>query len=80
MAKGEIVILDDFCKGCGLCVKFCPNDCISIPGSKISSKGYLLPVFDKQDECSACGTCGLMCPEFAIEVYRYKEKKTGTAS
>jgi 2-oxoglutarate ferredoxin oxidoreductase subunit delta len=76
MAKGEIIIDEMFCRGCGYCEKFCTRGCIETPGDKLSSEGYLLPVFANPDKCNACGICGWMCPHFAIEVYKYVEAKT----
>ena len=71
MAKGEIIILEDSCKGCALCVEFCPKGCIQISRDKFTRSGSLLPEVINPEECSACGTCGNMCPDFAIEVYKY---------
>jgi len=75
MAKGEIVINENLCKGCGLCVEFCSRGCISMPEDKVSSKGSLLAFFVNPDRCNGCGICGWMCPDFAIEVYKYVETK-----
>jgi 2-oxoglutarate ferredoxin oxidoreductase subunit delta len=71
MAKGEIIILEDTCKGCALCVEYCPKGCIQIAKDKFTRSGALLPEFINPGECSACGTCGNMCPDFAIEVYKF---------
>ncbi len=76
MSRGEITINERLCKGCGYCVRFCPQDCIAIPGDRFSPQGYLLAVFTEPDRCNACGICGWMCPDFAIDVYRYVEAET----
>jgi 2-oxoglutarate ferredoxin oxidoreductase subunit delta len=73
MAKGEIVILDDSCKGCALCVEYCPKGCILVATDKFTSGGLQLPEFVNKDDCVACKICGNMCPDFAIEVYKYVE-------
>ncbi len=73
MAKGEIIILEDSCKGCALCVEFCPKGCIQISRDKFTHSGALLPEVVDPEECSACGICGNMCPDFAIEVYKYAD-------
>ena len=72
MAKGEIVITEALCKGCGFCEHFCAQKCITITGDKIGAGGYLLPTFSDPDKCNGCGICGWMCPDLAIEVYKYK--------
>ena len=73
MAKGEIVIHEAICKGCGYCAEFCARGCIEVPGDRFTPKGYLLPVFSHPEKCNACGICAWMCPRFAIEVYKYVE-------
>ncbi len=73
MAKGEIVINEGICKGCGYCEKFCSRGCIDVPGDKFTPKGYVLPVFAQPEKCNACGICSWMCPRFAIDVYKYVE-------
>jgi len=75
MAKGDITIDETQCKGCGLCDHFCPHGCFMISGDRFTQQGYLLPLFADSDKCTGCGICGWMCPDFAIEVYKYVEKK-----
>ncbi|MDY6843545.1 MAG: 4Fe-4S binding protein [Thermodesulfobacteriota bacterium] len=75
MAKGEITIDEKLCKGCGLCVEYCPRGCISMPMGKLSEKGLPLVVFSEPEKCNACCVCGWMCPDFAIEVYKLDETK-----
>lgn len=76
MSKGEIVIDEQRCKGCGYCVHFCAQDCIVMPGDKFTPRGYSLPVFANGANCTGCGICGWMCPDQAIEVYKYAEDKS----
>ena len=76
MAKGEIVIDENRCKGCSYCIHFCNLNCIVMPGDIFTPKGYSLPVFINTDECTGCGICGWMCPDQAIEVYRYVEAES----
>jgi 2-oxoglutarate ferredoxin oxidoreductase subunit delta len=80
MAKGEIVIKDTACCGCGYCQKFCAQGCIIIRGDKFTPQGYLLPDFANPDKCTACGICEWMCPHFAIEVYKYVENETAQSN
>ena len=71
--RGEIVIDEKACKGCGYCAYFCKRGCIEIKGNKVSPQGYLIPEFVNPDRCTACAVCAWMCPAFAIEVYKYEE-------
>lgn len=51
-------ILEDVCKGCGLCARNCPNDAISGETRK--------PHRIDPDKCIKCGTCIEKCPFGAI--------------
>ena len=67
MAK--IVIDEERCKGCGLCVLVCPRNLIII-SERLNKKGYHPARQAKGTECIACGFCYLICPDVAIEVYK----------
>jgi len=57
------------CKGCGFCVKFCPERAIAI-GSQRNAKGDVLPALTPE-RCVAvagCIVCASMCPEGAIAI------------
>ncbi len=71
MAKGEIIIDENKCCGCGYCEEFCKQDCIVMSNNKFTTSGYALPEFVRPDQCNACGFCGKLCPHYAIEVYKY---------
>ncbi len=60
-------VKDSLCKSCGLCIQFCPKDCISLTGN-LNQKGYEYIKVD-MEKCILCGTCYTMCPEvvFTIE-------------
>ena len=63
--RGQIVIIEDRCKGCGFCVEYCPNDVLVI-SNKYNSKGYHPPELVYPDRCVDCGFCQMICPDFAI--------------
>jgi 2-oxoglutarate ferredoxin oxidoreductase subunit delta len=71
--KGYIVIDRELCKGCYLCMEFCPRQRIKISGV-LNQKGYSPVEFEETDDpkkkCTGCATCATMCPDLAIEVYR----------
>ena len=68
--SGTIKIRDDLCKGCVLCVVFCPED-VLVMTDRTNHKGYLLPELVDEPGCTACKICGRFCPELAIEVFRF---------
>lgn len=65
--SGSIQIDTERCKGCSLCIAFCPQDCIRL-SDDLNLKGYFVAAFDSTRECTACRNCALMCPDAAIEV------------
>jgi len=54
----RLVILS-LCKGCGTCVKTCPNNALSLENGKAVVDHKL---------CILCGYCNPACPEFAIRL------------
>ncbi|MGB9587134.1 MAG: indolepyruvate ferredoxin oxidoreductase subunit alpha [Armatimonadota bacterium] len=66
---GRIAINQERCKGCGICVHFCPKSSISM-SERLNSRGYHPCVFDDSGVCTGCGVCAIMCPDVAIEVYK----------
>jgi len=64
------------CKGCGLCVEFCPKHCLEL-GEELNSIGYHPARLHDPDECTSCALCAVMCPESGIAVYRRKRRKSG---
>lgn len=67
--KGTITINHELCKGCELCIFFCPKKSILL-SYKLNSSGYTTAQFNDAGECTGCAVCALVCPEVAIEVYR----------
>ncbi len=69
MVGSEVVINEQNCKGCGICVLTCPRGCIQIIGEKFNLQGYRPPVFVNPEKCNTCGFCARLCPDSAIEVF-----------
>jgi NAD-dependent dihydropyrimidine dehydrogenase PreA subunit len=68
----RIIINQDECKGCRLCVESCPKKNIQI-GTGINKLGYQNAEFI-EGKCSACGICFSICPEpGAITVIKEKD-------
>ncbi|MBW2030431.1 MAG: 4Fe-4S binding protein [Deltaproteobacteria bacterium] len=73
--KGKIVIDRELCKGCHICIHFCPNKLIAV-SEKLNKKGYHPAEFvgdnveAQEKHCTGCTMCAIVCPDVAIEVYR----------
>jgi aryl-alcohol dehydrogenase-like predicted oxidoreductase len=53
------LFISSFCKGCGTCIKACPNNALSLENGKAVVNHKL---------CLLCGYCNPVCPEFAIRI------------
>jgi 2-oxoglutarate ferredoxin oxidoreductase subunit delta len=60
-----IEINENYCKGCEICIEFCPTN-VFTTSDKLNRKGYYLPLIVDMEACTGCRLCDLMCPEFAI--------------
>ncbi|MCL2687222.1 MAG: ferredoxin family protein [Methanobrevibacter sp.] len=63
-----IKIDSELCKGCDICIEFCPKD-VFIRSSKANKKGVYLPIFENEEKCNKCHLCELSCPDQAVTVY-----------
>ena len=72
MPKGTVVIDQERCKGCGLCIVFCPEDVLAY-SEKYNQSGYNVVYMKEPECCIGCALCAETCPDIAIEVYREKK-------
>ncbi|MHA1245720.1 MAG: 4Fe-4S dicluster domain-containing protein [Candidatus Thorarchaeota archaeon] len=61
-----LVILQEQCKQCGLCVEFCPKNVLCLDMSKYNRKGYHPVDACDIDACVNCEFCERICPDMAI--------------
>lgn len=54
------IAVEDYCIGCGKCLKRCQAQAISL----VESKAQI-----NEDKCILCGYCAQVCPDFYIKVY-----------
>jgi 2-oxoglutarate ferredoxin oxidoreductase subunit delta len=62
--RGIVFIRKERCKGCELCIEFCPKS-VLVRSKDFNAKGYHYPVAVNQ-ECIDCRLCVTVCPEYAI--------------
>jgi 2-oxoglutarate ferredoxin oxidoreductase subunit delta len=55
------------CKGCGLCVHFCPKNVLEIT-DKVNAKGHFPAFQARPEDCIHCAICCTMCPDVAISI------------
>lgn len=71
MAKfiGAVVVDNEHCKGCGLCVEACPTKVLDL-NQDVNGKGYHYAYMKNPESCIGCASCGLVCPDSVITVYK----------
>jgi 2-oxoglutarate ferredoxin oxidoreductase subunit delta len=57
----ELRIKQDWCKGCRICVHFCPEEVLALDEY---DKAYAA----HPEQCNCCQLCEFRCPDLAIEV------------
>lgn len=69
---GYIVIDEQRCKGCDLCIPACPVDIIVKAGlRRINLSGRIPVEVTDMTRCIACNLCATVCPDQAIDVFRF---------
>ena len=63
----RVTIEFDRCKGCELCVYYCPKKCLAL-SEKFNAAGQHPAAISKPENCNGGGTCYIMCPEYAVTV------------
>ena len=55
-----VVVNERYCKGCHICVEFCPTSVFEMQD--------FTAVVKNPEACIACMQCELRCPDFAVTV------------
>ncbi len=61
MNNPTVKVIEDYCKGCSICVEFCPTEVFDMVG-------FVAQVV-RPEACTRCMLCELRCPDFAVRVY-----------
>ncbi|HHI81950.1 MAG TPA: pyruvate ferredoxin oxidoreductase, partial [Rhizobiales bacterium] len=61
--RNELEIIPQWCKGCDICVRMCPQRCLTLDEGQVVN-------FARPDECTGCRICEWLCPDFAIKLHK----------
>jgi 2-oxoglutarate ferredoxin oxidoreductase subunit delta len=73
----KINIDKEKCKGCGLCLIYCPKKNLEL-SRDFNSQGVLYVKCKSEAVCTGCGFCYLICPEAAIKITVSNEDRKKT--
>jgi len=69
----KVLFNRDKCKGCELCVNFCPKKIIRMDVGSVNTKGYHPAGIEDMASCIGCASCAMMCPDCCISIYQLEE-------
>jgi 2-oxoglutarate ferredoxin oxidoreductase subunit delta len=58
----DLIINREWCKGCGICIAFCPREALYMDDND--------KAVNDVEKCVACGICETFCPDFAIALVK----------
>jgi len=61
-ASADLFINQEWCKGCGICIAFCPKGALFLGNNGKAEKDM--------EKCTTCGVCETFCPDFAIDLVK----------
>ncbi len=80
MARGMVIINEDRCKGCSLCLPVCPVDILQLAEGRFNVKGHNPVEVTDPEKCTGCAMCATICPDVVFTVYRRERKRERTAA
>jgi 2-oxoglutarate ferredoxin oxidoreductase subunit delta len=69
----RVKINEKLCKGCYLCIRFCPVG-VFVRSGTIGELGYNVAEVESPEKCTGCKACLLYCPDFAVAVEKENDK------
>ncbi len=74
----EIRINRERCKGCGLCIEFCPSSILEA-SERMNEKGFNPVASTDPSLCTGCKNCVIVCPDGAIAIYGERKRAKTTS-
>lgn len=67
-------INEELCKGCRLCIEFCPKGVLDL-SVKVNRKGNPFSKVVHAEKCIGCRACTLVCPDTCIELSEVEQEE-----
>lgn len=68
MPKGRTIFDYEKCKGCLLCVAYCPQKILYQDPHTLNKSGYNIIQVSEPERCIGCAFCAIICPDSVITV------------
>lgn len=68
--RGTVIIDQQRCKGCDLCVVACPTNVLGLQPKEVNDRGYHFAYMADPDGCIGCASCAMVCPDACFTVYK----------
>jgi len=67
--RGQVLVNEERCKACSLCISACPHDVLRL-AERINSRGYHPVEVYQPEKCAGCTLCGVICPDLVLTIQR----------
>ena len=64
-----LVIAEEHCKGCELCVAACPKAVLALDRGRVNVLGYHPITLTDAPSCTSCAFCARVCPDAVFTVW-----------
>ena len=64
-----LVIAEERCKGCEICVGTCPKSVLALDQSRVNNLGYHPVTLIDPSHCTSCAFCARVCPDAVFTVW-----------
>lgn len=71
--KYQVTFQSDLCKGCELCIAFCPKKLLVADKQVLNKSGVHPAMITDTTQCVGCLSCVMMCPDAIIRIEKLEE-------
>jgi 2-oxoglutarate ferredoxin oxidoreductase subunit delta len=64
-----VVVADERCKGCSLCVDVCTPHALELDDRSVNAMGHHVVRLVDPDACTSCAKCASVCPDAVLTIY-----------